>query len=530
MRIKDIFKVNKTRFSIICLSIIIEILCATSVTYLMTPAFNYIKKNNLQIFLVFIILSASFQFLDTVLRSINVVLYNQQIQDYFHQIRNNITKRFIDTKKENIAEIQNDLNTNIEQLNSKYATPLLVLIRRALTIIFSVGILISFHWSLVVLTLVLSFIGLYMPKVFEKLTSTATFTVTEKNKDLLNTIEKWARGLAELRRYDSFNRYENAIKKSTLNLKNATIKDCFWGNMATAVTSFVSLIGIVLLLVLSIYLYATGKIVFGAVITSGIFANQIMSAITYIAESLNEIKSSKKIRQKIDKLQRPLNIQRMSKLNNNIIGQIRISNLQVSFNDGKNIKYPDILINKGDKVLLTGNSGTGKSTLFKVLLNQIKPKEGGIVYKDIKGKIFDPNPEEIGYIAQDNILFPDTIENNITMFKTSLNKKVNKTIKKVKLDTDIDKFPDGIKTIVDLDKENLSGGQKQKIILARAEIHDSQLLLIDEGTSAIDSVATKGIIKELLKSDQTIIMIAHNFSKELINLFDKRINLNEEVK
>ncbi|NHL96508.1 ATP-binding cassette domain-containing protein, partial [Lactobacillus helveticus] len=111
--------------------------------------------------------------------------------------------------------------------------------------------------------------------------------------------------------------------------------------------------------------------------------------------------------------------------------------------------------------------------------------------------------------------------------KTSLDKKVNKIIEKVKLVADVDKFPDGVKTIVDLDKENLSGGQKQKVILARAEIHDSQLLLIDEGTSAIDSGATKRIIKELLKSDQTIIMIAHNFSKDLISLFDKRINLNE---
>ncbi|PXZ12998.1 hypothetical protein DM476_11750 [Lactobacillus helveticus] len=203
---------------------------------------NSIKQNNLQAFLVFVILSASFQFLDTVLRAVNVVLYNQQIQDCFHKIRNNISKHFIDTNEKNIAEIQNDLNSNMEQLNSKYATPLLVLIRRALTIVFSIGILITFHWSLVVLTLILSIIGLYVPKAFENLTSAATFTVTQKNKNLFDTIEKWARGLDELRRYGSFNRYEDAIKKSTLSLKNATIEDCFWGNMATAVTSFISLI------------------------------------------------------------------------------------------------------------------------------------------------------------------------------------------------------------------------------------------------------------------------------------------------
>ncbi|MED7629272.1 UNVERIFIED_CONTAM: ABC transporter ATP-binding protein, partial [Lactobacillus helveticus] len=156
-----------------------------------------------------------------------------------------------------------------------YTTPLLVLGRRILTILFSIGVLFTFNWSLVVLTLLLSFIGLYLPKIFEKVTSSATFEVTKKNEQLLNTIGQWAQGLSELRRYASLQSYKKAIQNSTSELKNATITDCYWGNWATAATSFVSLLGIALLLFLSIYLYATGQIVFGAVITSGIFANQI---------------------------------------------------------------------------------------------------------------------------------------------------------------------------------------------------------------------------------------------------------------
>lgn len=125
----------------------------------MTPAFNYIKQNKLNIFLIFIIFSAALQLLDTILQSINMVLYNQQVQDYIHNIRNNISRYFFHKSEEKVAEIQNDLDTNMQELTSKYTTPLLVLGRRILTILFSIGVLFTFNWSLVVLTLLLSFIG-----------------------------------------------------------------------------------------------------------------------------------------------------------------------------------------------------------------------------------------------------------------------------------------------------------------------------------------------------------------------------------
>ncbi len=148
-----------------------------------------------------------------------------------------------------------------------------------------------------------------------------------------------------------------------------------------------------------------------------------------------------------------------------------------------------------------------------------------MIFEDKNGKEIKLNRDELGYVAQDNTLFPDTIENNMTMFNSKLDEKVKRVVKQVEFENDLKKIPAGLKHEINLDEGNLSGGQKQKIVLARAILAGSKWLFIDEGTSAIDSKATKKILENLLDQETTIVMIAHNFNSELENLFDRKISL-----
>ena len=102
---------------------------------------------------------------------------------------------------------------------------------------------------------------------------------------------------------------------------------------------------------------------------------------------------------------------------------------------------------------------------------------------------------------------------------------MDQALKEVDFDTDISKFKDGLNEELDLDKLNISGGQRQKIVLARAQVHDSDIILIDEGTSAIDQNATMDILQRLVKSKATIVFIAHNFNEEMRKMFDREIHL-----
>lgn len=523
MNLKGLWQANKKHFVFILLITTLGMLIDTGSQYFLTPAYNYLKKMNFVSFLFFMSIAIGCDLVRVFLISISDYQYTKQIQGYIHKIRKQITQNIYRQGEHKVATVQNDLNENLNQLNQRYALQVKQLYECLLGILFSIGVLFTFDWRLVVLTLSLTVVSLLVPKLFKQAISNATFNVTKKNEKLLDTIEKWTKGLDELRRYASLAIFHRSFAKATLDLKDARLKDERIGNLAEAVNSVVNVVSQTLILLLSIYLYVKGQIVFGAIITTGEFAGTIMNGMQYVVNALNQINSSKKLREKMLKLAKQYDKVKLSD-SADAFDTLAVNDLAISFPNGESIVYPNFVVKKGEKVLLTGDSGTGKSTLFKLILGQLKPSKGEIVFKNNQ-KVVKPDLGKIGYIAQDNTLFPDTIENNITMFDTKLNSSAKREIQDVDLEKDIAKFPAGIDTMVDLDQDNLSGGQKQKVVLARARIHNSQLLLIDEGTSAIDSQATEEILKKLLQSDQTIIMIVHNFSQKLINLFDRQIKL-----
>lgn len=202
--------------------------------------------------------------------------------------------------------------------------------------------------------------------------------------------------------------------------------------------------------------------------------------------------------------------------------------LALKFPNGESISFPDITVKPGEKILLTGDSGAGKSTLFKLILGNLKPSHGKVEFLNKAGKLINPDMSRVGYIPQDPNLFPGSIKENITMFNKQLNDQVSKVINEVNFSQDLRKFKDGADERLNLDDLNISGGQRQKIVLARAKIHDSDIILIDEGTSAIDQKATMNILQKLVKSKATIVFIAHNFNEGMRQLFDREIHLTKE--
>src|SRR5699024_2224008 len=111
-------------------------------------------------------------------------------------------------------------------------------------------------------------------------------------------------------------------------------------------------------------------------------------------------------------------------------------------------------------------------------MGELAPSAGKIIFEDKDVNEINPDLKAIGYLPQDPVIFPASIKENITMFNNKLDNKVERSVEEVDLSSDLQKFDEGINKKLDLDKLNISGGQRQKIYqdpVFRSEEHTSEL-------------------------------------------------------
>ena len=173
----------------------------------------------------------------------------------------------------------------------------------------------------------------------------------------------------------------------------------------------------------------------------------------------------------------------------------------------------------GETIAFVGPSGSGKSTLVKLLVGLYYPKEGHIFFNDIDSKDIRYNQlrRQIGFVTQDTQLFAGTIKNNMLFVKPdATDEEILSALQKAAANYLTEKSPQGINTVLGENGMKLSGGEKQRISIARALLRKPRLLIFDEATSALDSLTEESItatIREISEDKQQItILIAHRLS------------------
>jgi ABC-type multidrug transport system fused ATPase/permease subunit len=198
-------------------------------------------------------------------------------------------------------------------------------------------------------------------------------------------------------------------------------------------------------------------------------------------------------------------------------------------NNRRAIKNLNISISKGEMIALSGPSGSGKTTFISLLLGILDLVDGEIIIDKTKQLNTHTFLQSIsGYVPQETFIMDGTIEQNIALTREPEEidqKKLEYAVKASSLTTLVNSLSDGIKSSVGQYGVEISGGQRQRLALARALYFDRQLLILDEPTSALDEQTEKEIFLELekLKHSKTIICVVHN--KNLFKYFDRVIEL-----
>lgn len=204
-----------------------------------------------------------------------------------------------------------------------------------------------------------------------------------------------------------------------------------------------------------------------------------------------------------------------------LINNLRFSNISfkhqtANFHAVKDISFD---AHAGETIAFVGPSGSGKTTLVKMLVGLYNPNEGDIYYNEKNAKEIDLTElrQQLGFVTQDAQLFSGTIKDNLLFVKpNATDEEINDVLQKAACQNLLKRAENGINTTIGEGGIKVSGGEKQRLSIARALLRNPRLLIFDEATSALDSITEEEITQTIRnissKKDQITVLIAHRLS------------------
>lgn len=314
----------------------------------------------------------------------------------------------------------------------------------------------------------------------------------------------------EFNRLDySLEKYENAANKNRMSLSLLNFSQ-----------TLVIMTGITLMLVLSVFGIKNNTISVGGFVVINAYMLQLFQPLNFLGTIYREI------RQSLIDMENMFNLlNEKNKVEDEGTNNVENKNLEISF---KNISFGyhpsrSIIKNlsfdlpKGKSLAIVGPTGAGKSTISKLLFRFYDPVSGEIIInnKNIKYYKQDELRKIIGIVPQDTVLFNDTIYYNINYGKPSATREeIIQAAKIAGIHDFIESIPDKYKTVVGERGLKLSGGEKQRVAIARTVLKNPSIYFFDEATSALDTSTEKKIIKNLnvISKNKTTLIIAHRLS------------------
>ncbi len=413
---------------------------------------------------------------------------------------------------EYLSQYTNDVN----QMEDLAWEPFFQCVDNAVTAVFCVVALLTLHWSLLVAALINAAVMMLAPQFFtrrmERLgeaCETEQAKATEKLKDILSGFDVLRAFGREARFREGSENASEQIEKPRFRLRS--VKAFITAGFGCANLGCQMLINLLIGL-----LSIRGVILQGALMGGGNLVGGLSNSVGSLAQYLLSFSSTKPYFDKITERGDSIQDEEIGD-SPEINSAITVKDLTFGYDEKPVLRGLSLTFKKGGKYALTGPSGCGKSTLLKLLLGWLPDYSGTIRFDSTDAHAFTPEQlqEQMSYIEQNVFLFNTTIRDNITLGEDFSEAQMEKALRDSALLGDLATMPEGLDTPVGEDGGNLSGGQKQRVAIARALIHHRSILLVDEGTSALDQ-KNAGIVEEslLANPELTLILVSHHLTPE----------------
>lgn len=434
---------------------------------------------------------------------------------------------------QNTGDYISNLTNDIGLIEMNYIAPIMMLIGEMVVFVVSVALLLRVNLMVTVTLLVASILMLLIPTIYIK--------PIRQNQNLLSsTLGSFTKGIKEvllghevIKSFALDEKVKDEFHNDSKQLEEVKFKINFIKALSNGTGMLLAYFCQFSGIMVAGYFVIKGELTAGTLVAVMQLGTGVFAPTQSLVQKFTTIKSMKSINKKInsiiteyDDAQEGLDITSLDK-------SITLQDVGFCYDEGKDIlENINLTFEKNKKYAILGESGCGKTTLIKLILGYYKQYNGCIKIDGVEINHVKKNSlaKLIAIIHQHIFMFDKSIKDNIILSKNMNVKPLKEILKISGISKFIDKMPHGLDTPVGENGKRLSGGQRQRIAIARALAQDSKVLILDEGTSVLDSITGLEIEKTLLEiEDVTLITITHKMNESILSQYDEIIVMDKGI-
>ena len=444
--------------------------------------------------------------------------------DIFSKIINKDIKDFsLDNSGKYISILYNDLKI----IEDNFFNNLFQVISCFISFIISLVVLFSISPTIVIFISIFGVLGFIIPNALSKKLVIQKNEYSQNLEQVTSITKDLFSGFEVIKGFNISNKINEIFKTASTNVETSKKKYSILEGIIRGFSLSFSVTIYLGVLLLGGYLMYKKSITVGTAIIIIQLSTHIVGPVKLSISLINQIRSVAMIADKIEEILEDTHDDFENIKLENFSKSICIENLNFSYTEErKALDNINITFDKNKKYAIVGESGSGKSTLIKLLMRY---------YNDYDGKILIDNSnlkniyscdlyKNMSMIQQNIFMFDDSIKENIRLYSNHDDKDILDACKRSGLDKLLNKLPNGINSLVGENGNKLSGGEKQRIAIARALINNTQILILDESTSALDNETAYNLENSLLNLENlTLITVTHKLIKNILNRYDEII-------
>lgn len=525
---KIYMKQNKVLLLFTILTSIIASLGYVFMAVLLQKLLDIAVEKNMQQFIPMVLFSIFYFVMLGIFLYLQSLLSKRITCKIIKQIRTDVFKGIVsqsmgDFGKRNTADYLSIITNDVKMIEDNFLLPFFEVVQYTVIFISSFVLMIYFDVIVTIVVFVAITLMFLVPSLLGKELEKRQNTLSSQLADFTTKLKDILSGFEIIKSY-SMKQYviQKFDKENSDTIHTKYSVDKLFA-LNEGLSSFLALMVQIVVLFLSAYFIITEHITVGTLLGMVQVSSNLANPLIMIFTNIPKIKSIQPIIEKLTVLSKYELNEVPKKQSATFNSVVSISNLSFAYEkQNRVLDKINLHIEKGKKYVIVGKSGCGKTTLVKLLAGYYTEYSGKILYDNTDLNMMNENDiVQLSSIIHQNIyMFNESVYDNICLHEDYSKESIDKAVKASGLNDVIEKLPEGLLYEAGENGSNLSGGQKQRIAVARALIRNKPILILDEGTSAIDMQTAYDIENHLLKIEGlTIITITHNLKKELLELY-----------